>query len=205
MTDELANARADLAFLRTLAEGDPRPSAGTGLLLMAAGSLYGLETLIHWLGVSEFIPVPGWVHMAAAIGATGGFLLFLVFVLWWDRNQPTGTAMRKAYETAFQAVGLANLAMVFVFGFNALKTNDFMLWLYYVPVVFAMQGAAWFVAARVQKRIWFGAVALGWFLSAAALGLTMGQPAFNLVTSVSLLGLMALPGFVLWRQARAAD
>lgn len=206
MTDELATARADLAFLRTLAEGDPRPSAGGGLLLMAAGLLYGLEALIHWVGISGLVDLPTWTHLAAAIGGTGGFLVALIIVLWWDRDQPTGTTMRKAYETAFQAAGLANLAMVFVFGFNAFKTQDFSLWLYYVPVVFALQGAAWFVASRVQKRLWYGAVAIGWYLAAAALGLTMDEPAlFNLVTSVSLLGLMALPGFVLWRLARAAD
>ncbi|OLF73110.1 hypothetical protein AWH62_09195 [Maricaulis sp. W15] len=206
MTDELATARADLAFLRTLAEGDPRPSPGAGLLLMSAGLLYGLETLIHWVGISDLVALPGWVHLTAAVGATGGFMLALVIILWMDRKQPTGTAMRKAYETAFQAAGLANLAMVFVFGFNAFKTENFALWLYYIPVVFALQGAAWFVAARVQKRLWYGVVAIGWYLAAAALGLTMGSPGlFNLVTSVALFGLMAVPGFVMWRLSRAAD
>ncbi|WP_291842650.1 hypothetical protein [Maricaulis sp.] len=206
MTDDLATARADLAFLRTLAEGDPRPSAGAGLLLMSAGLLYGLETLIHWVGISGLVALPSWVHLSAAIGATGGFVLALVIILWMDRRQPTGTAARKAYETAFQAAGLANLAMVFVFGFNAFKTQDFTLWFYYVPVVFALQGAAWFVASRVQKRLWYGLVALGWYLAAAALGLTMRDPAlFNLVASLALLGLMAVPGFVLWRLSRAAD
>lgn len=98
-----------------------------------------------------------------------------------------------------------NLAMVFVFGFNAIRLDDFSLWLYYVPVVFAIQGGAWFVAARLQKRLWYGLVALGWFLAAAALGLTMGQPLFNLVVALALFLLMALPGFVLLRLARKAD
>ncbi|WP_297737792.1 hypothetical protein [uncultured Maricaulis sp.] len=206
MTDELATARADLAFLRNLAEGDPRPSAGASLLLMTAGLLYGFETLIHWIGVSGLVALPDWVHFAAAIVGTGGFLLALAFILWMDRNQPTGTAARKAYETAFMAAGLANLSMAFVFGFNAFRTQDFTLWLYYVPVVFALQGAAWFVASRVQKRLWYGVVAIGWYLAAAALGLTMNDPAmFNLIASLALLGLMAVPGFVLWRLSRAAD
>ena len=205
MSDDLDSARADLAFLRTLAEGDPRPSPGFGQLLLAAGLLYGAQTLVHWAGASGVFPVPGWMHLAAAIGGTGGFLVVLVIVLWNDRHQPTGTTTRKAYEAAFQATGLMNLAMVFVFGFNAIRLDNFSLWLYYVPVVFAIQGGAWFVAARLQKRLWYGLVALGWFLAAAALGLTMGQPLFNLVVALALFLLMALPGFVLLRLARKAD
>lgn len=205
MTDDLANARADLAFLRNLAEGDHSPSVGFGILLMAGGLAYGIETLVHWLGVSGLFALPTWVHLSAAILATGGFLCVIAIVLWLERNKPSQTVTRRAYEAAFQAAGLANISMVCVFAYNAFRAGDFMIWLYYVPVVFAIQGAAWFVAASLRRRAWYGAIALGWFLSAVALGLTIGSHLFNLVASVALLGLMALPGFILWRQARQAD
>jgi hypothetical protein len=202
MSDDLINARADLAFLRSIAESDPHPSAAFGVLLMTAGLFYGLETLLHWVGTAGLAPVPAWAHLAAAIIATGGFLTVLAVVLWLNHKQTdTGTVTRRAYEAAFQAAGLANISMVCVFAFNAVKAGDFMIWLYYVPVVFAMQGGAWFVAASLRRKAWYGIVALGWFLAAVALGLTIGSGLFNLVTSLSLFLLMALPGFVMWRTA----
>lgn len=200
MTDDLASARADLAFLRDLAEGDPRPKASLGLLLMAGGLFYGLETLIHWLGTSGLVGVPGWLHFAAAIFGTGGFLTVVVLVLIATRHEKNSAVTRRAYEAAFQATGLANLSMVCVFAYNAVRTGDFTIWLYYVPVVFALQGAAWFVAASLRRQLWYGAVAIGWFLGAVALGMSVDQPArFNLMASLSLIFLMALPGFVMWR------
>lgn len=205
MTDDLASARADLAFLRNLADGDPRPTASFGFLLMAGGLFYGVETLIHWLGVSGLVALPGWMHLGAALFGTGGFLAVVVVVLILTRHEKASAVTRRAYEAAFQAAGLANLSMICVFAYNAVRTGDFTVWLYYVPVVFALQGGAWFVAANLRRQMWYGAVALGWFLGAVALGLSVEEPArFVLVASLSLLLLMALPGFAMWRLALRA-
>jgi hypothetical protein len=68
-------------------------------------------------------------------------------------------------------------------------------------VVFAFQGAAWYALWAIRKRPWTGLVAGGWYLAAAALGLTVGTPHFVLLCAVGLLLLMVAPGWAMMRSA----
>ena len=49
-------------------------------------------------------------------------------------------------------MGFANLSMVAVFAIVATQRHDWTIWEMYACVVFAFQGAAWFVALRLRKR-----------------------------------------------------
>jgi hypothetical protein len=75
-------------------------------------------------------------------------------------------------------------------------------------VIFALQGACWYVVWRLRRRAWMLAVAIGWLLSGVALGWSLGQGAINLFIAVCVFDiwfLMALPGAVLLHTARKAS
>lgn len=192
----------DLAFMRELAERGQRGSIAGGSLFLAGGLLYGVQCLFYWAELSGLIEPTGPVELLFAFGPTLLFLVALVLVLWKDRNAGQGGLMNRALNAVFGGIGLANLAMVIVFGFGAAKSG-LEVWLFYPAVIFALQGAAWYTAAVLRKRGWQGLVAAGWLVSAVALGLSRDVlELYVAVCTVSLFLLMALPGYVLIRLAR---
>lgn len=197
------SVQADLAFMRDLAERGQRGSITGGSVFVAGGVLYGVQCLFHWSQLKGWIDPPGPVSLLFAAGPTVLFLVILGWVLWKDRKAGQSGLMSRALNAVFGGIGLANLAMVIVFGFNAASANDFSIWLFYPPVIFALQGAAWYTAAVLRKRAWQGLVAAGWLIAATALGLVRHSiEAYLLITTLSLFLLMALPGLVLIRLAK---
>ena len=72
----------------------------------------------------------------------------------------------------------------------------------HAEVVFALFGGTWFIAFRLRRRLWQGAVSLGWFAAAILLAVNGVNNRFLLITSLALLLLMSLPGYLLMRAAR---
>lgn len=202
MNDKANTAHEDLAFMRNLVEQGGRGQLTGGSLFFVGGMLYGAQTLYHYAQFKGWIDPPDVVNLAVVVGVTLAFLGFLSFILWRDRKAGPQGLMGRALTGAFGGIGLANLAMVFVFGINAARTGV-LTWMLYPAVIFALQGAAWYVAYQLQKRTWHAAVAFGWFIAAAGLGYAVGNTElYVLIASLSLFGLMALPGFVMMRLAR---
>jgi hypothetical protein len=65
---------------------------------------------------------------------------------------------------------------------------------------------AWFVAWTILRRSWLGLVAVGWFVMTVALGVAVFEDVgtYLLILGVGLFGLMALPGYIMWRGAKQA-
>jgi len=203
MTDKISTAQDDLAFMRRLAEQGSRGAVAGGWVFVAGGVLYGVQCLYQWAQLRGVIDPPWPVTLTFLVAITAGFFAVLGWVIWRDRKSPQTGLMSRAVNAVFSGIGLANLAMVIVFGFNAAQAKDISIWLLYPPVIFALQGAAWYAAAVLRKRAWQGLVAAGWLIAATALGLVRGSvDAYLLICSLSLFLLMALPGFVLIRLAK---
>jgi hypothetical protein len=206
MSDEIEQARDDLAFMRGLAEAPDHPNAAMGQALFAAGLIYGIQTLIQWAESIGLIALPHPYYFIVVAGGSVLFLSVLAYILWRARKTPLRSVSGRAYDAAFQAAGLANLAIVLVFTATSIRSGDFSVWLLHAPVVFALQGGAWFVGFRLRKRAWLGLVAVGWFAAAIGLGLTTDLSTYILVTSISLFLLLGLPGWIMLRLAgRAAE
>lgn len=203
MNDEIQSARDDLAFIRALSERSGQGSITGGSVFLAGGVLYGLQCLYHWGQLKGWVNLPDIIDLSVAVGTTVVFLAILAAVLWRERKQrQTGIASR-ALNAIFGGIGLANLAMVAVFGVNAAAEGDFRLWLLYPPVIFALQGAAWYASSVIRQRGWQALVGIGWLASAVVLGLSRNSLDIYLAaTTASLFLLMALPGYVLIRLAR---
>ncbi|HYC69298.1 hypothetical protein [Brevundimonas sp.] len=203
------SAEADLAYMRAIVEGGGRPQLTLGVAYLAGGLLYGLQCLFHVGQATGLIRWPDLANLAFVILISVSFLAVLVWAIGRDRKDGVSTTRgpmaTRTLNAAFSATGMANLAVILIFGFGALRDQDFAVWLYYPAVIFALQAAAWYVAWSMKRKGWMLACSGGGWLTAVALGLLVRQPEWYLgVCTLALFALFALPGWVMVRDARAA-
>ncbi|RZJ40264.1 MAG: hypothetical protein EON87_18430 [Brevundimonas sp.] len=201
-----SQAEKDLAFLREIAEGGtPKAAYTAGVIYFASGMLYGIQCLFHIGQILGLIRWPGW--------AVWAFILFILIatigsMVWgtlYDRRHGVkSTGSNKALGAVLNSSGLANVAFLLTFGINAARMENFAIWLFYPSVVFAVQGAAWFVAWQLRRRTWMLLTALGGIATSIALGqLVQNGFLYLCVCTAALFLLFAVPGWIMIRDARA--
>ena len=199
----------DLAFLRSIVEGGGQPPLTLAVCYLAGGLLYGLQCLFHVGQVAGLIRWPDLANLVFVAGITVAFLCVLTWAILKDRKAGSanrGPVAARTLNAAFSATGMANAAVIIVFGVGAYRDQDFAIWLYYAAIVFALQAAAWYMAWTLKRKGWMLATALGGWATAVALGLLVRQPVLYLyVCTIALFLLFALPGWVLFRDARAGS
>lgn len=204
----IQSAEADLAFMRSIVEGKGRTPMTLAICYLAGGLLYGLQCLFHVGQITGLIRWPDLANLAFVVGITVAFLSVLTWAILHDRKRGPanrGTTGSRALNAAFSATGMANTAVIIVFGVGAIRDKDFAVWLYYAAIVFALQAAAWLVAWSLKRKGWMLATSLGHWVTAVALGVLVRQPMLYLgVCTVALFLLFALPGWIMYRDARAA-
>lgn len=197
----------DLAFMRSIVQGDSRPPVTLAICYLAGGLLYGIQCLFHIGQILGVIRWPDLANLAFLTAITGVFLAILAWAIIEDRRngQATrGPTASRAMNAAFSCAGMANTAVLIIFGFGAVRDQDFAIWLYYASIIFALQAAAWLMAWTLRRKVWMLLVALGGWATAVALGLLVREPVIYLyVCTAALFLLFALPGWVLFRAARA--
>ena len=209
MSDLMASARDDVAFVKALVSDSGRVRSTVGAGLLAGGLCYGAQCVIQ--GLLAVVPpsLPGWglAEMIAAILPSLVFAALVVVIARRDRRLKAaggvGVASR-ALGATFGSMGLSALATAAVFGYAALREHSLTIWLFHPIMVCVAQGVGWYMAFMIRRRGWYAAVSAGWF--ATALALTVLLPAlvaFVFVLGAALFALMALPGWALWRSARA--
>lgn len=199
MTNDAANAREDLAFLRNLVESDePLRLRAFSEAYFASGLIYGGQMLLHAgqaLGLMPGTPVAG---LLIGLGPTALFIPVMIWIGIRNRNSVLRGATGQAVGRVFSAIGLANLALMVIIAWRAFVTHNLETWLIFPCAVFVLQGTAWFFAWMMRRRGWHGLVALGWFASAIAMALTIGQlHLFIIFAGLGLWLCMALPGYLL--------
>lgn len=205
MTSDSQTARDDLAFMRAIVEaGNNRTAMAGGEAFVAGGLIYGGQCLVQWLGTTGLLPLSKLGWLVSSLGPTIIFLAWLGWFLWRTRGLVQPRAQR-AINAFFAAGGAANLALVIVVGMLATRKESIEIWELYPCFVFAMQGAGWLVAFMLRKQLWLLAVAIGWFAATVVLGWAIGTTTYILIAALSLFLLMALPGFVMMRLARATE
>jgi hypothetical protein len=189
-------------------EGDGRPPLTMAICYLAGGLLYGLQCLFH---VGQVLGLVRWNGLASLIFVTLISVIFLLVIVWailQDRRDGAGRqgpAAARTLKAAFSAAGMTNAAVIIIFGVGAMRDSDFAVWLYYTAIVFALQAAAWYVAWTLKRKTWMLATAIGGWITAVALGVLVRETMWYLaVCTVALFLLFALPGWVMFRDARAA-
>lgn len=203
----LHSAEDDLAFLRGIVETDVGPPMTLAICYLAGGLLYGLQCLFHLGQILGFIRWPDLANLAFVVGVTVAFMSILTWAILKDRR--TGVMRRgpmagRALNAAFSSAGLTNAAVLIIFGVGAVRDQDFAVWLYYAAIIFALQAAAWHMAWTLRRKGWMLAVAIGGWTTAVALGVLVREPFLYLaVCTLALFLLFALPGWIMFRDARA--
>ena len=206
----VSTAEADLAFLRGIVEGGGRNQTTMGVVLLAGGLLYGVQCLFHLGQAAGVIRWPGLATLAFVIAITVAMCIVIAWAVMKDRKagvkSTSGPLASRAMNGAFSGTGAANLAVIIIFGVGASRDGDFAVWLYYPAIVFAFQSIAWFMAWQLKRKGWMGLMALGHWTTAVALGLLVREPiAYLWVCTAALFLLFALPGWLILREALAAE
>lgn len=201
MEKDVQSAKDDLAFIRGIVDDSAAGYRDFGFIYMMAGILYGIQCLIIGLDLSGILTLPPIILKTTSWLPTVILLLILSKFIWRDRKNPFGkTSTKRAINAGFSSAGIANVIFVLVFGYASYQRQDFTIWLFYGVVVCTMQGAIWYTASVIRRRLWMGAVAAGWFLSALLLGLFLSNIViFNWVCVGAMFLFMALPGYIMMR------
>jgi hypothetical protein len=141
------------------------------------------------------------------IAITAAFLCVLAWAIRRDVRDGAagqrGPLANRAMGAGLNGAGMANAAVILIFGVGAVRDQDFAVWLYYPAMIFALQSAAWFMAWNLKKKGWMLATSVGGWTAAVALGLLVREPQWYLaVCTLSLFALFAAPGWIMYREAR---
>lgn len=205
MTHE--NDAADIAWMRRLAEENAQAPFRGASILTAAGLIYGGASVIHWATITGLIHESGPVSGVIWLIATGVFLAFLVFVsLRLRRREGVMTAANRASAAVWTGVGWGTFALFGAMAVGGWRTGGegMVAFIWLIPsIIMVFYGMGWAVtAAMVRSRPLWG-LAIASFAAAPLLALMAGSADQYLAYAAALFLLMALPGFLLMRAARA--
>jgi hypothetical protein len=202
MSDHNQAIRDDIAFMRSLAEaGRSGPMKG-GSILVAAGLIYAACAFATWAAAVTATPMPALFMPILWFGGTGAFFVAL-FVL--RRRLGPKTDTNEAAGLVWAGAGWALFVIVLSLMLMGYRANGWWIMAAVCPIVLATYGAAWSVAGILTKAVWMRAVGFGAFAMALVCGwYALDVPTLFLLYGVSLLGLVALPGYLAMRQAQRA-
>ena len=207
MTENTEDPAADIAWMRRLAEeGAQAPMQGASILF-GAGLIYGLGSLGHWAVASGLagleMDAVNWIWLAA----TALFILLLVAVLTrLSRAGGVQTSANRASGTAWASVGWGIFALSISMAVLSwrLGGDAAMVALALMPsMIMVFYGSGWAVTAAMQRSKPLWTLAIASFAAAPLLAALVGQAEQYLAYAAALFLLMALPGWMLMRQARA--
>lgn len=198
----------DIAWLKGLAEEGAKAPVRGGSILFAAGLIFGTGSVAHWLIVAEILTVPSSVF-GALWGVTALVYLaaLVVLIARLKRQGGVETAANRAFGIVWSALGwgLFSLFMsLIVSDLARAGESDIAEWSLVIPsIIMAFYGVGWAVSATMTRSRPLWALALASFATAPVLAVLSGTSWQYLAYAVALFGLMALPGFLLMRAAKA--
>jgi hypothetical protein len=198
---------ADIAWLRNLAEEGARTPMRGAAILLAAGLIFGLASVVHWTVASGLLDLPSTTFNLLWLGATGVFLVVVTVAnLMLSRASGVTTTANRAIGAVWTGVGTGIFALFTSLAIIGIRLEagvaPAMLTLI-PPAIMVFYGIGWAVSAAMQKSRWLGWLAAASFVAAPLLALLAGQSVQYLGYAGCLFGLMAVPGFLLMRSARA--
>ena len=208
MTPDAQSARDDLAFIKALVGDDENTQMRTfGESYLAAGLIYGAQMILHAVQAGGFLPNTPAVGLGVGLGPTLVFIPVISWIVYKNRAKKAGQgATGRAIGNIFGAIGLANFFLIAVIGSVALQEHSIHIWLIYPCCIFVLQGTAWLFTFMMRRHGWHLAVAMGFFVTAVAAAYVIPTSIglFILFLGIGMWGCMALPGWLILRNTRAA-
>lgn len=207
MTEQTEDPAADIAWMRRLAEeGAQTPMQGNSLL-MFGGLLYGLASLFHWAAVVGLAPLDESQLWIGWVAATVAYWIILAVTIPRLRRAGVSTTANRAASIAWSGMGWGIFAMFMamaVLGWRLADDAALEAMFALIPsIIMVFYGVGWAVHAEMQRSRKLWVLSLASFAAAPLLALFAGQAEQYLAYAAALFLLMALPGWMLMRQARS--
>lgn len=202
--DQLQDVRDDIAFLRALAqEGSQVPMLGGGISI-AAGLIFALASVGHWLIAQKILVVSDWAYLVNWLGAGAIFGVVATLLIRRTSRQPGATsAVNTATGAAWSGVGMSIFVMWLGMMAIMFVTKNSAVFAVFPVLILALYGAAWSVAADMSRRGWLRVVSWGSYVGAVLMGLLTTSPYQMLAYAAALVLLAVVPGIILVRQEPA--
>jgi hypothetical protein len=207
MTEKIEDPAADIAWMRRLAEEGHRAPMRGASILFGAGLIYGIASLGHWAVVSGAAGLDDSAVSFIWLGATLVFFaLLVVAIAAIKRAGGVETSANRASGVAWASVGWSIFALSTSMAVLGLRMGEeaALVSVALIPsVIMVFYGSGWAVTAAMQRSNALWALAIASFAAAPLLAALTGSADQYLAYAAALFLLMALPGFLLMRSARA--
>ena len=194
----------DIAYIRALAEeGRKTPVLGGGILI-TAGTVFGIASLIHYGIDSGMIAAEPVVYNYVWLGALVLFFIGLIGLKSRIRGKPGArSAVNRAVGAGWMGVGLGIFVMALSMAILSYKLRSEVPVFVFPSLIFALYGAGWAVSATMSGQKWQWWMAVGGWIGAPAIALLFGTPLLWLGYAAGLVLLTLIPGLILVRQEPA--
>jgi hypothetical protein len=203
MSDQNETVREDIAFLRNLAEAGRTGNMAGGEILLCAGLIYGVASFVTAWCMQAGLVTSGLFMPIVWFGATALFLLCLFMLKASAQERSSGAA--GAAGAAFSSAGLSIFFIIVSLMLIGYRANAWMVMSASAPVIVAIYGGCWWLAAVLTKIRWLYVIAYGSFAAGLAMAWFSTEPPMQFaIYGVTLLLLLAAPGFAFMRKSKAA-
>lgn len=199
--DQIQSVHDDIAYMKALAqEGRQTPLLG-GSILITAGLVFGLASIVHYgieSGIIDLAP-------AAYLVLWGGAMLifFAVLIIQSRRfgSKPGAqSAANRAAGAGWMGVGLGIFVMSLSMAVIGWKVKSDIPALIFPSLIFALYGSGWAVSATMSDQKWQWRLAIACWIAAPLIAFLVGSPLMWLGYAAGLFLFAALPGVLLVRQ-----
>lgn len=203
MSDPDQSVRDDIAFLRNLAEAGRSGTMAGGEILLCAGLIYGVTSFATAGCMAAGLVTSGLFMPIVWFGATALFLFCLFTLKASARERSSGAA--GAAGVAFSGAGISMFFIIVSLMLISYRANAWLVMSAAAPVIVAIYGGCWWLAAVLTKIRWLYAVAYGSFAAGLAMAWYATEPVMQFTLyGATLLLLLAAPGFAFMRKSPAA-
>lgn len=198
MADRISQALDDVAFMRRMAEEAGARAPGGGAWLAAAGLIYGVASLAFYAAITGALPLARpWLVWLGAI-----FIYAIVGVALARRARAARRPAARGLTAVWRTLGLTVLVLFVAFTLASARAAMPAMMGMLGPVILALYGMAWLVAAALTGRRVFAAVGVAAFGFTLLLAWTVALPEQFLVFAAALGCTVMLPGLALARAGR---
>ena len=199
--DQVQSVHDDIAYMKALAqEGRQAPLLG-GSILITAGLVFGLASIIHYAIDSGLIALPP-VSYAFLWGAAGliFFAVLMTQIRRTDRKPGAQSAANRAAGAGWMGVGLGVFVMALSMNVISWKAQSDIPFMIFPSLIFALYGAGWAVSATMSDQKWQWKLAIACWIAAPLIAFLIGSPLMWLAYAAGLFAFALLPGVLLVRQ-----
>ncbi len=199
--DQIKSLREDITYMKALAdEGSRGPLLG-GAILVVAGLVFGVASVVEWAMTTGVLALDGVAHLYNWGAAGIVFALALTVLIQRQKGRPGHMSpSNRAFANAWMGVGLAIFSMAVSLSIMAFQLQSELPAMVFPSLIFALYGSGWAISAAMSGQKWLWGPAFGGWIAAPVVAWFTGDPTQYLIYAAGLVGLALVPGLMLMRQ-----